>query len=375
MKKYIILTSLLALVACGGGSGGGHSGGISTNGNGDITNNDGDINDNTGGNNNENTGGENNSAGDNNNENNNTGNNNTNDDNNNGNNNENNGDTPDLPEIIVPELFSGDLHMIPQQTHGGEGPTETYHLIANSETGDIVMRTYISECDDCESDSRGFIKNDFIIANVNDFTNGIHSNGLTAFLNQADNIGMQYSDIFTSFDPMFEDTAIEPMYYDSKVVDMDNLANSLTDDIEYQGKAYGLFSVKNGENTTHNLMDINKQGNPIGADATLIFDPNNGTPKETLTANFSAFDWYDTTITMEGGNITDVQLTQNGTIASGFEVDNGGADNIQETRANTIYSGADSNAAATEAVGKYRVEWQNNGTEKKLDITFGGVKQ
>ena len=375
MKKIILLTSILALAACGGGSGGGYHGGSINNGNGDITNNEdtnigGDNNENTGGDNNENTG---------------------------GNNNENAGgdnDEPDLPPIIAPELFSGNLHMFPKVTNGGEGSIETYYLIANPDTGAVVMRTYLSECQEeqgCESDSHGFIKNEFEITNLNDFTDGVHENGLTAFLNEADNIGMQYSDIFTSKDPNLSEDGLpffEPMYYDGNVVDMNAIAASLTENVEYQGKAYGTIRTEQAQigvtndaqvTDSHSMATINAQGDPIGTDATLTFNPNNGNPIETLNADFSAFNWYDTTITVQNGNITDVQLTAKGDIASGFAVDNGGADTIESSEAHTVYSGGDTNAVATEAVGSYHIEWTrpegDNSIDTLVDITFGGVKQ
>lgn len=298
----------------------------------------------------------------------------------------------DNNKLITQDFYSGDLHMIPEVTDGGTGPTETYHLIADKNTGDIVIRTYISECpsgEECTSDSRGFIKGEDIkIANLNDFNNGVHSNGLTAFLNKADNIGLQYSDILASLDPMFEDTVIDPIYYDSKLVDMNTLSTSLTENIEYKGKAYGAISIASSDSNNpgdeniigeKTLVSVNTQGQPIGANATLTFDPNNGSPIETLKADFSAFDWYDTQITMQGGNVTDVQLVQNGEISTGFEVDNKGSDTLDETHINTIYLGNNKDSAATEALGSYYIEWsRTEGTVKTdtmLDITFGGVKQ
>ena len=174
MKKLVLLTSLLALCACGGGSGGGSGAPLPPSS--DVVGpsdtpdsgggNTGDENigggENTGGGKNtgggnagdENIGGGDNNTGDN-----------TGDDNTGGGNTggDNTGDDePDLPVIIAPELFSGNLHMMPKVTDGGEGPTETYYLIADANTGDVVMRTYITECPSdqtCESDSRGFIKN------------------------------------------------------------------------------------------------------------------------------------------------------------------------------------------------------------------------
>ena len=411
MKKLVLLTSLLALCACGGGSGGGSgaplppssdvvgpsdtpdSGGGNT-GDENIGGGDNTGDDNTGGGNtgDDNTGDDN--TGDDNTGDDNTGDDNTGDDNTGD---DNTGDDePDLPVIIAPELFSGNLHMMPKVTDGGEGPTETYYLIADANTGDVVMRTYITECPSdqtCESDSRGFIKNEFLITNINDFTNGVHSNGLTAFLNAADGLGMQYSDIFTSADPAIAEDGLlffEPMYYDANVVDMKTLAPSLTDNVKYQGKAYGAIRIETapanpGQNVdaevtgTLGLASVNKAGNPIGVDATLTFDPNSGNPIETLNADFSAFNWYDTTITAQNGVITDVQLTAKGEIESGFAVDNGGADSIERGEAQIVYSGTDTSAVATEAVGSYHIEWArtdgSNNIDTMLDVAFGGVKQ
>lgn len=300
-------------------------------------------------------------------------------------------------KLITQDFYSGDFHMIPKITDGGTGPTETYHLIADKNTGDIFMRTYISECpsgEECTSDSRGFIKGEDIkIANLNDFNNGVHSNGLTAFLNKADNIGLQYGDIFSSKNPEFESGGLlffEPMYYDSKLVDMNALATSLTENVEYKGKAYGTIRIETAPTNpgydvdaevtgVKDLASINTNGDPVGVDATLTFNPNDGNPIETLNANFSAFNWYDTTITVQNGNITDVQLAQNGEITSGFAVDNGGLDTIEETEANSVYLGDNKNSPATEALGSYHIEWTrtegSNNIDTLLDVAFGGVKQ
>lgn len=302
----------------------------------------------------------------------------------------------DNNKLITQDIYSGDLQNKP--TWSGDGINdvmETMYFVADKATGDVILRTYTTECpvgkqEGCASDSRGFIKDEFVLTNLNDFTNGVHKNGMTAFLNTADKIGLQYGDMFASQDPSLNEEAISiffaiPVYYNSKLVDMYTMANSLTESTEYKGKAYGTITTEAHEKGTtndselvgiHTLASINTDGQPIGTDATLTFNPNNGAPIETLHADFSAFNWYDTTITAENGVVTDIQLIEKGNIASGFEVS---PSDTYEGEVESIYLGSDKNSVASEALNSYHVEWEKTTDTHEidtiLDVTFGGVKQ
>lgn len=301
----------------------------------------------------------------------------------------------DSNKLVTQDFYSGDLQNAPDVMGDDTGSVETMYFIGDKDTGDVILRTYSTECpvgkeEGCVSDSRGFIKDEFVLTNLKDFKNGVHKNGMTAFLNTADKIGLQYGDMFASQDPALDEDAIGiffamPVYYNSKLVDMYTMANSLTESTEYKGKAYGAIITEVHEKGVtgdselvgvHTLASINTGGKPIGTDATLTFNPNNGAPIETLHADFSAFNWYDTTITAENGVVTDVQLIEKGNIASGFEV---GPSDTYEGDVESIYLGSDKNSVASEALNSYHIEWEKTTDTHEidtiLDITFGGVKQ
>jgi hypothetical protein len=194
---------------------------------------------------------------------------------------------------------------------------------------------------------------------------------VVAYNSLGKDMGLQFSDFGNISIAVLDDwKAVFIGGYDVKKIDPSAIASTST----FTGKATGgVMAIRGGDGSGKGLS--------LDANATLVFDPNSGNPKQTLTANFA--NWYDVKYEKVGNATGTVAFTNGGGISDAdfrlIDDSTGAGKTVNATNEDFRYFGENGNPV--EAVGIVQVRDCTGGNcnssydehqEVRMNLGFGG---